>query len=69
LQLMSFDRGQAVLYLALLFQQMVDNLSESEWFSRTATSTILILASLCLSRALLEQRLSVQPAVSGGRGR
>jgi exopolysaccharide production protein ExoQ len=65
LQLMPFDRGQAVLYLALLFQQMVDNLSESEWFSRTATSTILILVSLCLSRALLEQRLSVQPAVSG----
>jgi exopolysaccharide production protein ExoQ len=69
LQLMSFDRGQAVLYLALLFQQMVDNLSESEWFSRTATCTILILASLCLSRALLEQRLSAQPATSGGRGR
>jgi exopolysaccharide production protein ExoQ len=68
LQLMPFDRGQAVLYLALLFQQMVDNLSESEWFSRTATCTILILASTCLSRALLEQRLSVQPAASGGRG-
>ena len=60
LQLMPFDRGQAVLYLALLFQQMVDNLSESEWFSRTATCTILLLASTCLSRARLEQRLSVQ---------
>lgn len=55
LKLMAFDRGQAVLYLALLFQQMVDNLSESEWFSRTATCTILILGSTCLSRALLEQ--------------
>lgn len=54
LQLMPFDRGQAVLYLALLFQQMVDNLSESEWFSRTATCTILILGSTCLSRALLK---------------
>jgi exopolysaccharide production protein ExoQ len=69
LQLMPFDRGQAILYLALLFQQMIDNLSESEWFSRTATCTILILASICLSRALMEQRLSVQPAVSGRRGR
>ena len=58
LQLMPFDRGQAVLYLALLFQQMVDNLSESEWFSRTSTCTILLLGSTCLSRALLEQRLS-----------
>ncbi len=69
LQLMPFDRGQAVLYLALLFQQMVDNLSESEWFSRTATCAILILASTCLSRALMEMRLSVQPAASGGRDR
>jgi exopolysaccharide production protein ExoQ len=68
LQLMPFDRGQAVLYLALLFQQMIDNLSESEWFSRTATCTILILGSACLSRALLEQRLGVQPTVSDGRG-
>jgi O-antigen ligase len=68
LQLMPFDRDQSVLYLALLFQQMIDNLSESEWFSRTATCTILILGSTCLSRALLEQRRSVQPALSSGRG-
>jgi exopolysaccharide production protein ExoQ len=61
LQLMSFDRGQAVLYLALLYQQMVDNLSESEWFSRTATCTLLLLVSTCLSRARLEQNLSVKP--------
>lgn len=58
LQLMPFDRGQAVLYLALLFQQMVDNLSESEWFSRTAVCALLILVSTCLSRALSEQRMS-----------
>jgi exopolysaccharide production protein ExoQ len=69
LQLLPFDRGQAALYLALLFQQMVDNLSESEWFSRTATCTILILGSTCLSRARLEQRQSAQSAVSGGGGR
>jgi exopolysaccharide production protein ExoQ len=56
LRLMRFDRDQAVLYLALLFQQMIDNLSESEWFSRTATCAILILVSTCLSRALMEQR-------------
>jgi O-antigen ligase len=66
LQLMPFDRPQATLYLALLFQQMVDNLSESEWFSRTATCTILILVSTCLSRARVEQR---QAAASGGKGR
>jgi O-antigen ligase len=60
LLLMPFDRGQAVLYLALLFQQMVDNLSESEWFSRTATCTLLLLVSTCLSRARLEQNLRVR---------
>lgn len=60
LLLMPFDRGQAVLYLALLYQQMVDNLSESEWFSRTAVCSLLLLVSTCLSRALTEQRLSAQ---------
>lgn len=69
LQLMKFDRGQAVLYLALLFQQMVDNLSESEWFSRTATCTILLLGSACLSRALSEKRASAEPVVARTGGR
>jgi len=67
LQLMPHDRGQAVLYLALLYQQMVDNLSESEWFSRTATCTILILASACLSRALVDARRAPLPAAPGRR--
>jgi exopolysaccharide production protein ExoQ len=57
LLLMPFDRDQAVLYLALLFQQMVDNLSESEWFSRTGVCALLLLVSTCLSRALLEHRM------------
>jgi exopolysaccharide production protein ExoQ len=56
LLLMPFDRGQAALCLALLFQQMVDNLSESEWFSRTGTCALLILVSTCLSRALAQRR-------------
>jgi exopolysaccharide production protein ExoQ len=60
LLLMPFDRGQAVLYLGLLFQQMVDNLSESEWFSRTGVCALLLLVSTCLSRALLEQRMRLK---------
>jgi exopolysaccharide production protein ExoQ len=60
LLLMPFDRGQAVLYLALLYQQMVDNLSESEWFSRTAVCSLLLLASACLSRAVAEHRARVE---------
>lgn len=54
LQLMRIDRNQAALYLAVLFQEMVINMSESEWFSRTSTFAILALAITCLSRALLE---------------
>jgi O-antigen ligase len=56
LQFMRIDRNQAALYLALLYQQMVMNMSESEWFSRSSTSMILILATTCLSRALVEHR-------------
>jgi exopolysaccharide production protein ExoQ len=65
LQLMPFDRSQSALYLALLFQEMVINMSESDFFSRTSTFAILLLASMCLSRALLEARRSAQPLSSG----
>jgi len=56
LRLMDTDRSQAALYLGLLFQQMVMNMSESEWFSRTSTFAVLILATTCLARGLLEAR-------------
>jgi O-antigen ligase len=59
LQLMRIDRGQAALYLALLFQQMVMNLSESEWFSRSSTSLVVIFAATCLARDLIEHRRQV----------
>ena len=65
--LMQVDRSQASLYLALLLQQMVMNMSESEWFSRGSTFAVLILASICLSRGLLEVRPRVQPVRSAGR--
>lgn len=57
LQLMRTDRSQAALYLGLLFQEMVINMSESDWFSRTNTFAMLALGSLCLSRALFNVRL------------
>ena len=56
LQLMRIDRNQAALYAALLFQQMVMNMSESEWLARTSTFSVMILAIFCLSRALVEIR-------------
>ena len=56
LQLMRFDRRQATLYLALLLQQMIMNMSESEWFARDSTFAILILGVTCMSRDLYEGR-------------
>jgi exopolysaccharide production protein ExoQ len=61
LQLMPTDRSQAALYVALLFQEMVINMSESDFFSRTSTFAILLLAVTCLSRALREARLRAPP--------
>jgi O-antigen ligase len=60
LELMRTDRSQAALYLALLFQQMVMNMSESEWFSRGSTFAILLLATACMCRAAHEARLHTQ---------
>lgn len=57
LELMRYDRSQAVLYLALLLHQLVMNMSESEWFARDIIFTIFILGITCMSRALHESRL------------
>jgi exopolysaccharide production protein ExoQ len=54
--LMRTDRSQAALYLGLLFQQLVMNMSESEWFARDNVFAIIILGVMCLSRALYESR-------------
>ncbi len=58
LQLLKIDRAQAALYLAIFFQQAVNNLSESHWLNVTTLSMVVMTtASLALSRALLEHRL------------
>jgi exopolysaccharide production protein ExoQ len=68
LQLMRYDRGQAVMYLVVLYQQMVANLSESEWFSRSTICMVLILATMCMSRDLMEYSMHARAAEkSGGR--
>jgi exopolysaccharide production protein ExoQ len=57
LGLMKFDRALAALYLAIVFQQVIINLSEAAWITaRSASSNLMILATICLARALLEQR-------------
>jgi exopolysaccharide production protein ExoQ len=67
LQLMRTDRSQAALYLALLFQQMVMNMSESEWLARDSIFVILLLGTACLSRALRDVRLQAPLPVSPAR--
>lgn len=58
LQLMKIDRAQAALYLAIFFQQALNNLSESHWLNVTTLSMVVMTAaSLSLSRALMEHRL------------
>lgn len=58
LQLLSVDWNQATLYLALLFQQVLANLSETHWFSALSVDFVLMtLVSVALARGLLEVRL------------
>ena len=67
LRLMKFDRAQAVLFLAIFFQQAITNLSESTWFAINSAFAIAVvtLATFAMARALLEQRLTLR---FGNRG-
>jgi O-antigen ligase len=67
LQLLQFDRNQAVLYFAVLFQEMVVNMSESDWLARTNTFAVFCLAIFCLSRHMQEVRLRAATAGYGSR--
>lgn len=64
LALMRYDRGQAALHFAVLFQQLVMNMSESEWFSRTSSFAVLLLSCCCLSRSLYEYRSQGPPTAA-----
>ncbi|WP_298829538.1 O-antigen ligase [uncultured Piscinibacter sp.] len=58
LQLLRLERSQAVLVIALFFQQAITNLSETHWFSVLSVDfVIMALASTALARSLLEHRL------------
>lgn len=58
LRLFNVNRNQAALYLALLVQQAITNLSETHWFSVLSIDfVIMALATTALARNLLEYRL------------
>lgn len=58
LYLWRIDRYQAALFLALLFQQALENLSEAEWLQVTAVNFVIMTFATCaIARALLEEKL------------
>jgi O-antigen ligase len=62
LALLKYNYAQATLYLALLFEEMINNLTESDWLSSTAFAlSIMTLATFALARSALEQRWRMQP--------
>jgi len=61
LKLMLLLRPQGVLYLALLFDQLIANLTESRWLNvLTCEFTIMTIATVALGRTLLDQQKNRQ---------
>lgn len=62
LALLKLDFAQGALYLALLFEGLINNLTETNWlFSSNFSFAIMTLATFALARAALERRLRVPP--------
>jgi O-antigen ligase len=58
LRLLPTNPAASALFLGLLFQQLVANLSEARWFSSLSVDfAVMTLASVAMSRILLDQRL------------
>ncbi len=59
-------RPQGALYLVLLFEQLVGNLSESRWFNvLTFDFIIMTMVTVSMAKTLIEQRLQNRPAAPG----
>ena len=55
LRLFAKVRTQGALYLALLFQQLIANLSESRWFNVLSIEFVIVtIATFCMGRTLLD---------------
>ena len=55
LRLLKTHYAQASLYLAMLFQQLLTNLSESHWFFLQVDFVMFTLATLCLARSRMSR--------------
>lgn len=69
LKLLAINHKQGALYLGLLLQQAITNLSETHWFSVLSVGfAITTLATTAMARVLLEQRLRLhfgEPELGG----
>lgn len=58
LKLLAVDYLQGTLYLALFFEEMINNLTETNWFASSNISFVLMtLVTFALARAALDRRL------------
>jgi O-antigen ligase len=63
LRLLALDRSQGALYLALFFEQIISNLSESRWLNvLTVEFAIMSIITFAQGRALLQARFDARPA-------
>jgi exopolysaccharide production protein ExoQ len=63
--LLNVDRAQAALYLALLFQQLVGNLTESMWwYSSSLNFVVMTIATFALARTAVDARLHASEALA-----
>jgi exopolysaccharide production protein ExoQ len=68
LRLYKTVRTQGALYLAILFQQLIANLSESRWFNVLSIEFVIVtLATVSMARFLLQQQLERKAAVRAAR--
>ncbi|MEJ1964026.1 MAG: O-antigen ligase family protein [Gammaproteobacteria bacterium] len=69
MKLWKIDRSQAALYLALLFQQGLENLSESEWLqAQSFNCVVMTLATFAMARALRDARRARSPSAAASSG-
>ena len=65
IQLLAMVRPQGILYLTLLFEQLIANLTESRWFNvLTCEFTIMTLATVAMGRTLLDLHIQRQSAAA-----
>jgi O-antigen ligase len=56
LELIKVQRNQAILYICVFFQQVVNNLSESFWLQIGFATVLMSLATLCMARTLYQAK-------------